>query len=92
MYPTASAGPDQPTYVTDSAQLPVLFQQLILDLADPAIIYLVRGHHYERTNHPRYRHFPAVFALRQGEVWNVEIVRWSIKSTPAQPISIRPIQ
>lgn len=73
MYPTASAGPDQPAYITDPAQLPMLLQQLIADLADPAIAYLLGGHYYERTNHPRYRHFPAVFALRQGEVTNVEI-------------------
>lgn len=73
MYPTASAGPDQPTYATDPAQLPALLQQLVTDLADPSISYLLGGHYYERTNHPRTRHFPAVFALRQGEVANVEV-------------------
>ncbi|WP_223654127.1 hypothetical protein [Hymenobacter psoromatis] len=65
--------PDQPAYATDLAQLPALLQQLIADLADPTVTYLLGGHYYERTNHPRYRHFPAVFALRQGEVANVEI-------------------
>lgn len=73
MYPTASAGPDQPTYLSDPAQLPVLLQQLVADLADPAVIYLLGGHYYERTNHPRSRHFPAVFTLRQDEVANVEV-------------------
>lgn len=73
MYHTASAGPNQPTYLSDPAQLPGLLQQLVADLADPAITYLLGGHYYDRTNHPRYRHFPAVFALRQGEVANVEV-------------------
>lgn len=73
MYPPASVGPDQPTYLTDPAQLPVLLQQLVADLDDPAITYLLGGHYYERTNHPRTRHFPAVFALQQGEVTNVEV-------------------
>ncbi|MGI4864372.1 MAG: hypothetical protein ACRYFZ_10660 [Janthinobacterium lividum] len=73
MYPTASASSDQPTYVTDPAHLPLLLQQLVDDLADPAITYLLGGHYYDRTNHPRSRHFPAVFALRQGEVANVEV-------------------
>ena len=65
--------PDQPAPATDPAQLPALLQQLVADLADPAITYLLGGHHYERTNHSRHRHFPAVFALRQGEVTNVEV-------------------
>lgn len=69
MDPTA----DQPAPATDPVQLPALLQQLVADLADPAITYLLGGHYYERTNHPRYRHFPAVFALRQGEVENVEV-------------------
>lgn len=73
MYPTVSAGPDQPNYFSDPAQLPGLLQQLVADLADPAITYLLGGHYYERTNHPRSRHFPAVFALRQDEVANVEV-------------------
>ncbi|UOR07717.1 hypothetical protein MUN82_22020 (plasmid) [Hymenobacter aerilatus] len=73
MYHTASAGPDQPNYFSDPDQLPGLLQQLVADLDDPAIAYLLGGHYYERTNHPRYRHFPAVFALRQGEVTNVEV-------------------
>ncbi|HEX8326062.1 MAG TPA: hypothetical protein VF629_00890 [Hymenobacter sp.] len=64
---------DQTTHATDPAQLPALLQQLVADLADPAITYLLGGHYYDRTNHPRYRHFPAVFALRQGEVDNVEV-------------------
>ncbi len=63
----------QPAPVTDPAQLPALLQQLVTDLADPAIAYLLGGHSYDRTNHPRYRHFQAVFALRQGEVDNVEV-------------------
>lgn len=55
------------------SQLPALLQQLVADLADPAVAYLLGGHYYDRTNHPRYRHFAAVFALRQGEVANVEV-------------------
>ena len=70
---TASAGAGQSIYATDPAQLPILLQQLVTDLADPATSYLLGAHYYDRTNHPRYRHFPAVFALRQGEVANVEI-------------------
>ena len=69
MDPTA----DQPAHATDPAHLPALLQQLVADLADPAITYLLGGHYYDRTNHPRYRHFPAVFALQQGEVDNVEV-------------------
>jgi hypothetical protein len=53
--------------------LPALLQQLVADLADPTVTYLLGGHYYERTNHPRTRHFPAVFVLRQGEVWNVGV-------------------
>ena len=64
---------DQPAYATDASQLPALLRQLVTDLADPAVTYLLGGHYYDRTNHPRYRHFPAVFALRQGEVDNVEV-------------------
>lgn len=60
-------------YSTDPVQLPALLQQLATDLADPAIAYLLGGHYYDRTHHPRSRHFPAVFALRQDEVANVEI-------------------
>jgi hypothetical protein len=73
MLPEASVGPAQPTYATDSAQLPALLQQLVLDLANPIISYLLVGHYYDRTNHLQKRHFPAVFALQQGEVYNVEI-------------------
>jgi hypothetical protein len=73
MYSIASASPDQPAYFSDPTQLPGLLQQLVADLADPAITYLLGGHYYDRTNHPRYRHFPAVFALQQGEVDNVEV-------------------
>lgn len=69
----ASPGPDQPPYSTDPAHLPALLRQLVADLADPALTYLLAGHYYERTHHPRTRHFPAVFALRQGEVANVEV-------------------
>lgn len=73
MSSTASAGLGQPVYAADPTQLPTLLRQLLLDLADPAITYLLGSHYYDRTNHARYRHFPAVFALRQGEVENVEI-------------------
>jgi len=73
MYSTASANPDHLAYANDPAQLPALLEQLVADLADPANTYLLGGHYYERTNHPRTRHFPAVFALRQGEVANVEV-------------------
>lgn len=65
--------PNQPVPTTDPAQLPALLQQLITDLADPAVAYLLGGHYYERTNHSRTRHFPAVFALRQGEAAHVEV-------------------
>jgi hypothetical protein len=61
------------TPATDVAQLPALLHQVVADLADPAITYLLGGHYYDRTAHPRYRHFPAVFTLRQGEVRNVEV-------------------
>ena len=64
---------DQPAYATSASQLPALLRQLVTDLTDPAVTYLLGGHYYDRTNHPRYRHFPAVFALRQGEVGNVEV-------------------
>lgn len=50
-----------------------VLHQLALDLADPTVSYLLAGHYYERTNHPRYRHYPAVFALEAGEVENFEI-------------------
>jgi hypothetical protein len=73
MLPEASIDLNQPTYATDSAQLPALLQQLVLDLANPIISYLLVGHYYDRTNHLQKRHFPAVFALQQGEVCNVEI-------------------
>lgn len=73
MSSAASTGPGQPAYATNPDQLPALLRQLVTDLADPAIAYLLGGHYYERTNHPRTRHFPAVFALRQGEVRNVEV-------------------
>ncbi|MDO7848503.1 hypothetical protein Q5H92_19205 [Hymenobacter sp. M29] len=73
MYPTPSDSSDQPAYITDPAQLPVLLQQLVADLADPTVVYLLGGHYYERTNHPRTRHFPAVFALRQDETANVAV-------------------
>jgi hypothetical protein len=62
-----------PAPATDPAQLPALLQQLVADLADPTVTYLLGGHCYDRTNHSRHRHFPAVFALRQGEVANVEV-------------------
>ena len=64
---------DQPPPETDPARLPILLRQVAADLADPAVTYLLGGHYYDRTNHPRYRHFPAVFALRQGEVSNFEV-------------------
>lgn len=50
-----------------------LLRQVQADLADPAVWYLLAGHYYERTNHPRYRHYPAVFALEAGEVENFEV-------------------
>jgi hypothetical protein len=64
---------NQPPYETDPAGLPALLRQLVADLANPAVTYLLGAHYYDRTNYPRYRHFPAVFALRQGEVSEVEI-------------------
>lgn len=60
-------------YLTDPAALPALLHQVAPDLADPAVTYLLGGHYYDRTNHPRYRHFPAVFALRQGEASGLEV-------------------
>lgn len=59
--------------IPDLHQLREVLQQIIRDLADPAVTYLLGGHYYDRTNHRRYRHFPAAFALRQGEVSNLEI-------------------
>jgi hypothetical protein len=41
MYHTASAGPDQPTYLSDPVQLQGLLQQLAADLAHPAVTYLL---------------------------------------------------
>lgn len=73
MSPSASTGSNQPAYATDPDQLPVLLRQLVADLDDSAVTYLLGGHYYDRTNHPRYRHFPAIFALQQGEVDNVEV-------------------
>jgi hypothetical protein len=64
---------NQTAYATNPAQLPALLRQLVADLTDPSITYLLGGHYYDRTNHPRYRHFPAVFTLRQGEVDNVKV-------------------
>jgi len=72
-FPVMCLSPDPPAYATDPSQLPALLRQLVADLADPAVTYLLGGHYYDRTNHPRYRHFPAVFALQQGEVANVEV-------------------
>ena len=63
----------QPTPATELTQLPALLHRVVAELADPAITYLLGGHYYDRTAHPRYRHFPAVFALRRGEVWDVEV-------------------
>lgn len=56
-------------------QQPLLdvLRQVQADLADPNVSYLLAGHYYERTNHPRYRQYPAVFALAAGEVENFEI-------------------
>ena len=56
-----------------AAQLPALLRQLAAELTDPAVTYLLGGHYYDRTNHARVRHFPAVFALRRGVVENVEV-------------------
>ena len=50
--------------------LPTRLRQLIADLQDPAVSYLLAAHYYD---HPRYRHFPAMFPLRQGETSNVEV-------------------
>lgn len=46
-------------------RLPALLHQVAADLADLAVTCLLGGHYYNRTNHPRYRHFSAVFALRR---------------------------
>ena len=73
MRPVMYLTPDQPAYATNPAQLPALLRQLVQDLADPAITYLLGAHYYERTNHPRSRHFPAVFALSRDTVSNVEV-------------------
>lgn len=58
--PVMYSTPNQPATATDPAQLPALLQQLVADLADPTVTYLLGGHYYDRTNHPRYRHFPTV--------------------------------
>ncbi|AMR25446.1 hypothetical protein A0257_22400 (plasmid) [Hymenobacter psoromatis] len=60
-------------YLTDPTTLPALLRQAATDLADPAVTYVLAGHYYVRTNHPRYRHFPAVFALQQDEVSRLEV-------------------
>ncbi len=73
MHLSYSSSGNQSHPETDPARLPSLLHQVAADLADPAITYLLGGHYYDRTNHPRYRHFPAVFALRQGEVSNFEV-------------------
>lgn len=93
--PTASADLGQHTPLSHPAQLLVLFQQLVA-VAYPAITYLLGGHYYDRTNHPRRRHFPAVFALRQGEVailevgpnfvaFDTELVRYPERGEPHYP-------
>ena len=64
---------ESPAQVGDPAQLPALLRQVAADLADPTVSYLLAGHYYDRTHHARYRHFPAVFVLRQGEVSNFEV-------------------
>ena len=73
MHPSYADPGNQPIPETDPVRLPTLLRQVAADLADPAVTYLLGGHYYDRTNHPRYRHFPAVFALRQGEVSNFEV-------------------
>ncbi|RYU84749.1 hypothetical protein [Hymenobacter persicinus] len=55
------------------ATLLELLHQVDRDLADPSVYYLLGGHYYDRDNHPRRRHYPAVFSLHHGEVANLEI-------------------
>ncbi|GAA4367693.1 hypothetical protein GCM10023185_39830 [Hymenobacter saemangeumensis] len=55
------------------ANLPELLRQAKTDLDDPTVYYLLGGHYYDRDNHPRRRHYPAVFSLHHGEVTNLEI-------------------
>lgn len=55
------------------ANLPELLRQAARDLADPSVYYLLGGHYYDRDNHPRRRHYPAVFSLHHSEVANLEI-------------------
>ena len=55
------------------ANLPELLQQVETDLHDPTVYYLLGAHYYDRDNHPRRRHYPAVFSLHHGEVANLEI-------------------
>lgn len=69
--PAASSHLGSP--LADAAQLSDLLRNMVADLADPTISYLLSGHYYDRTNATRYRRFPAVFALRQGEVSRVEV-------------------
>lgn len=68
-----TAPPSAPGPAAEPQLLPDLLHQVHADLADPAVSYLLVGHYYERTNHPRYRHYPAVFALAAGEVENFEV-------------------
>lgn len=69
----ATAANSQPFVESNPTQLPELLRQASTELADPTVSYLLVGHYYERTNHPRRRHYPAVFAWQQGEVANVEV-------------------
>ena len=64
---------DHPAVTTDPVQLSTLLQQLVADMADPTMAYLLAAHSYGRTNHPRTRHYPAVFGLQQEQVHNVEV-------------------
>ncbi|UYZ65280.1 hypothetical protein [Hymenobacter weizhouensis] len=53
--------------------LPELLRRVEKKLADPTVFYMLAAHYYDRDNHPRRRHYPAVFTLHQGEVANLTV-------------------
>jgi hypothetical protein len=62
MHPGFDAPDWQPLSQSDIARLPALLRQAATELDDPAVACLLARRYYERTNHPRGRHCPAVFA------------------------------
>lgn len=56
-----------------TTSLPELLRQVVIDLKDPNVYYLLGAHYYDRNNHPRRRHYPAIFSLHHGEIDTVEV-------------------